>query len=53
MTYKTQALVAAALMSLSLAAVAADPIKIGVSGPFTGGSAPMGCNCLCLFRTAW
>lgn len=42
MTYKTQALVAAALMSLSLAAVAADPIKIGVSGPFTGGSAPMG-----------
>ncbi|MET3117005.1 branched-chain amino acid transport system substrate-binding protein [Undibacterium sp. GrIS 1.8] len=34
--------VAAALTSLSLSAIAADPIKIGVSGPFTGGSAPMG-----------
>jgi len=42
MTYKTQALVAAALLSLSFASHAADPIKIGVSGPFTGGSAPMG-----------
>src|SRR5450830_408668 len=42
MTYKTQALVAAALLSLSFASQAADPIKIGVSGPFTGGSAPMG-----------
>jgi len=44
MTYKTQALVAAALMSLSLSGYAADPIKIGVSGPFTGGSAPMGAS---------
>ncbi|HWW07622.1 ABC transporter substrate-binding protein [Collimonas sp.] len=34
--------VAAALVSWSLAAVAAEPIKIGVTGPFTGGSAPMG-----------
>src|SRR5450830_782013 len=42
MSYKTQALVAAALLSLSLSSQAADPIKIGVSGPFTGGSAPMG-----------
>lgn len=44
MTYKTQALVAAALLSLSLSSQAADPIKIGVSGPFTGGSAPMGAS---------
>jgi branched-chain amino acid transport system substrate-binding protein len=34
--------VAAALVSWSLAAGAAEPIKIGVTGPFTGGSAPMG-----------
>lgn len=27
---------------LAAGALAADPIKIGVSGPFTGGSAPMG-----------
>ncbi|AMP00461.1 receptor ligand binding region family protein [Collimonas arenae] len=35
---------AAALVTLSLstAAIAAEPIKIGVTGPFTGGSAPMG-----------
>jgi branched-chain amino acid transport system substrate-binding protein len=46
MTYKTRAVVAAALLSLSFSLAstsqAADPIKIGVSGPFTGGSAPMG-----------
>jgi branched-chain amino acid transport system substrate-binding protein len=42
MSYKTQAFVAAALMSLALNSQAADPIKIGVSGPYTGGSAPMG-----------
>ncbi len=42
MSYKTQAFVAAALMSLALTSHAADPIKIGVSGPYTGGSAPMG-----------
>jgi branched-chain amino acid transport system substrate-binding protein len=41
MSYKTQAFVAA-LMSLALTSQAADPIKIGVSGPYTGGSAPMG-----------
>ena len=42
MSYKTQAFVAVALMSLALTSQAADPIKIGVSGPYTGGSAPMG-----------
>ena len=44
MTYKTQALVAAALMTLAMSSQAADPIKIGVSGPYTGGSAPMGAS---------
>lgn len=42
MTYKIKALVASALLGWSIASVAAEPIKIGVSGPFTGGSAPMG-----------
>lgn len=42
MNYKTKALIAAALLSWSVAGIAADPIKIGVSGPFTGGSSPMG-----------
>ncbi|MDB5766667.1 MAG: branched chain amino acid family transporter, periplasmic ligand binding protein [Collimonas fungivorans] len=37
-----KACVATALVSWSLAAGAAEPIKIGVTGPFTGGSAPMG-----------
>jgi branched-chain amino acid transport system substrate-binding protein len=32
----------AAVMSLSGLVLAADPIKIGVSGPFTGGSSSMG-----------
>ncbi len=35
-------LLGATLVSLALGAVAADPIKIGVSGPYTGGSSPMG-----------
>ncbi len=30
------------LVALALGATAAEPIKIGVSGPFTGGSSPMG-----------
>jgi branched-chain amino acid transport system substrate-binding protein len=34
--------VAAALLSWSAAGMAADAIRIGVTGPFTGGSAPMG-----------
>lgn len=42
MTYKIKALVASALLGWAVAGVAAEPIKIGVSGPFTGGSAPMG-----------
>jgi branched-chain amino acid transport system substrate-binding protein len=42
MTFKTQSLVAAALLCWSMGALAADTIKIGVTGPFTGGSAPMG-----------
>lgn len=42
MTYKTKSLIAAALLSWTVAGFAAEPIKIGVSGPFTGGSAPMG-----------
>ncbi|WP_254783534.1 MULTISPECIES: ABC transporter substrate-binding protein [unclassified Roseateles] len=33
---------ATALAAASFAALAADPIKIGVSGPFTGGSSSMG-----------
>ncbi len=35
-------LVAALALCASSATIAAEPIKIGVSGPFTGGSAPMG-----------
>jgi branched-chain amino acid transport system substrate-binding protein len=42
MSYKMKSLVASALAAWSLVAMAADPIKIGVSGPLTGGSAPMG-----------
>ena len=34
--------VAAAVLSLASQAFAADPIKIGVAGPFTGGSSSMG-----------
>jgi branched-chain amino acid transport system substrate-binding protein len=35
-------LAAAVFLALGASALAAEPIKIGVSGPFTGGSAPMG-----------
>jgi branched-chain amino acid transport system substrate-binding protein len=42
MSIKLNLLVAAAVATWSLSSIAADPIKIGVSGPFTGGSAPMG-----------
>jgi len=42
MNYNLKALVAAFALCASTAAIAAEPIKIGVSGPFTGGSAPMG-----------
>ncbi len=42
MSFKMKSLVASALLSWAVAGIAADPIKIGVTGPFTGGSAPMG-----------
>lgn len=42
MTYKLKSLVATALLIWAVSGIAADPIKIGVTGPFTGGSAPMG-----------
>lgn len=42
MSKKLKFAVAIAVASWSLSSIAADPIKIGVSGPFTGGSAPMG-----------
>ncbi|GGC80786.1 ABC transporter substrate-binding protein [Undibacterium terreum] len=42
MSYKMKSLIATALLSWTVAGNAAEPIKIGVSGPFTGGSAPMG-----------
>ena len=34
--------VAGLALGFSASSMAADPIKIGVAGPFTGGSAPMG-----------
>jgi branched-chain amino acid transport system substrate-binding protein len=42
MSYRMNSLIATVLLGWTVAATAADPIKIGVSGPFTGGSAPMG-----------
>jgi len=39
---KLQAIVAAITIGWAMTSMAAEPIKIGVSGPFTGGSAPMG-----------
>jgi branched-chain amino acid transport system substrate-binding protein len=42
MDFKLKALVAGVVLGWSMAGMAAEPIKIGVSGPFTGGSAPMG-----------
>ena len=42
MMIKMKTLVTAVALTWAVAAIAAEPIKIGVSGPFTGGSAPMG-----------
>ena len=43
MTIAIRTLAAAVTLALSsIAAMAADPIKIGVDGPFTGGSSSMG-----------
>lgn len=42
MDFRLKALVAGVALGFSMSGMAAEPIKIGVSGPFTGGSAPMG-----------
>jgi branched-chain amino acid transport system substrate-binding protein len=42
MNFKLKALVAGVALGFSMSGMAAEPIRIGVSGPFTGGSAPMG-----------
>ena len=42
MNFKLKAVVAGVALGFSMSAMAAEPIKIGVSGPFTAGSAPMG-----------
>ena len=42
MNFTSKALFASVVLGWSMSALAADPIKIGVAGPFTAGSAPMG-----------
>jgi branched-chain amino acid transport system substrate-binding protein len=42
MNFKLKAIVAGVAVGFSMSAMAAEAIKIGVAGPFTGGSAPMG-----------
>lgn len=42
MSQKLNLIVAAAIATLSFNSLAVEPIRIGVSGPLTGGSAPMG-----------
>jgi branched-chain amino acid transport system substrate-binding protein len=42
MNFTLKTLVAGIGLALATSAMAAEPIKIGVAGPFTGGSAPMG-----------
>lgn len=42
MTFKTKSLISAVALAWSFSATAAEPIKVGVSGPFTGGSSSMG-----------
>lgn len=42
MVFPVKSILAASIMLASVSAMAADPIKIGVSGPLTGGSSPMG-----------
>ena len=42
MNMKLKSIVTAIALAASFSAFAADPIKIGLSGPFTGGSSPMG-----------
>ncbi|MGA7749334.1 MAG: ABC transporter substrate-binding protein [Gallionella sp.] len=42
MNIKIKTVVTALALVISFSAFAADPIKIGLSGPYTGGSSPMG-----------
>lgn len=42
MNIKIKTVITALALAASYSAFAADPIKIGVSGPYTGGSSPMG-----------
>jgi branched-chain amino acid transport system substrate-binding protein len=42
MNFKLKALVAGVALGFSMSGMAAEAIRIGVSGPFTAGSAPMG-----------
>jgi branched-chain amino acid transport system substrate-binding protein len=42
MNIQIKTVIAALAMAGSFSAFAADPIKIGLSGPYTGGSSPMG-----------
>jgi branched-chain amino acid transport system substrate-binding protein len=42
MNFKMKALVAGVALGFSMSGMAAEAIRIGVSGPFTAGSAPMG-----------
>jgi branched-chain amino acid transport system substrate-binding protein len=42
MNIKIKTVVTALALAASFSALAADPIRIGVSGPYTGGSSPMG-----------
>ncbi len=42
MNMKLKSIVTAIALAASFSAFAADSIKIGLSGPFTGGSSPMG-----------
>ncbi|HUW76556.1 MAG TPA: ABC transporter substrate-binding protein [Gallionella sp.] len=46
MKIQIRTIVTALALAASVSAFAADPIKIGVSGPFTGGSSPMGISML-------
>ena len=45
MNIKIKTVVTALALVASFSAFAADPIKIGLSGPFTGGSSPMDAVC--------
>jgi branched-chain amino acid transport system substrate-binding protein len=44
MNVSIKSVIVAALLAASYPALAADPIKLGLSGPFTGGSSPMGAS---------